>query len=441
MVVEGADVAERVGRLRSERRERRIDPVGSVCVREVKHSEVRRRDVRRAHELQHLVGGALVGRAQLLLPHAAEFRRRHEDVDAGAARERAEVLVVGVLRCHVGRAVADGSRDLPEHGRGVGGSEVGVGREARPEHHAGAEGIGRLRSELAERHAIGCRAVEERGAAGRRRVGAHRVGANALRENEQDVRAAARAAGARERRQRRGGAERHALPHLPAALDPGSKRVHRPVNEARVRRRGLQEATVDLVGPEAHRGSAEQEGGQERKGPREPGGEPPGGAEDARGDDRAHEHHPAEEPGAPPGVEPVGHGPAKSDAETHGVAPDVRVEDAMVERLSGVRRCREGKDPEREENAEGGARSRRPAEQQPARDRRGAGPEGGADEERARVDGLGLSGEPRDRARADRHVEHDRERRGPGERQKRDRALAEEGARHPGQAGSHDGRA
>ena len=82
VIVERAGVAERVGRVRGEGLERRIDAIGRVGVREMKDREVGRLRVGRADEPQHLRHGALVGGAELLLRHAAQIRRRDQHVDA-----------------------------------------------------------------------------------------------------------------------------------------------------------------------------------------------------------------------------------------------------------------------------------------------------------------------------------------------------------------------
>ena len=113
----------------------------------------------------------------------------------------------------------------------------------------------------------GATVVEERRGSGGGGSEQMRVGADALGEDDEDVRPGVRALASGGS----GAGVRSDIPCRapPASGEPHADGVHHAVDEAGVGRRGLEEAAVDVVGPEADERADEREHGQQREpGPR-----------------------------------------------------------------------------------------------------------------------------------------------------------------------------
>ena len=171
-----------------------------------------------------------------------------------------------VLRRDVRRAIADGVRDLPQHGRGVRGVHV---RRSR----GGRSTAARTRRTCPTRASSACRARcdrrrPRRGSAPLHVGGGseHSASARTLSEMTRSTfglgPALSARRGARRRRQRRQlgrRAKRDSAARRSLAGDADANRVHDAVDEAVVRRGGLEEAAVDHVDPEAEQRAHERE--------------------------------------------------------------------------------------------------------------------------------------------------------------------------------------
>jgi hypothetical protein len=105
--------------------------------------------------------GHLVRRADGGVVDVAYLRGAHHLIDAADLEIDHQVFVKQVLRGEIPGLVADGLGHLPEERGLVHGGEIGVRREPRPEHHAGAVGARGLGRHLEQPEAVGDDVVEE----------------------------------------------------------------------------------------------------------------------------------------------------------------------------------------------------------------------------------------------------------------------------------------
>ena len=183
-----------------------------------------------------------------------------------------------------------------------------------------------------------------------------RVGADALGEDDEDVRLCALESGG----SGAGVPQRHALTNAAAPLDPRPRGVRHAVDEARVGRArpggtGCRPDRSRSRSPRAQKvrigssGTVPPSRGAARR----------TRTKRARAIAGAGEEHRGEQPRSAPGREPVADRAAEGDAEAHRVAPHVGVEDAVVEGLAPEAQVAKGRIQSAKIAAAAAARARR----------------------------------------------------------------------------------